>query len=94
MCCLFTILLFVGPRATAIIWYLFDTQRWAGTFDNLIVPLLGFIFLPWTMLAYVFVFAGGIDGFEWVIMVLAFLVDIGAVGGGAYNRRQQIQRAA
>lgn len=51
--------------------------------------LLGLIFLPLTTLFYALFWspAGGVEDFEWFFVVLAFLLDIGAVGGGARARR-------
>jgi hypothetical protein len=49
-------------------------------FDSWIVPLLGFLLLPWTTLAYAAMWSSsdGVNGFEWFIVVLAFLIDLGA----------------
>jgi hypothetical protein len=91
MCCLVTILVLIGPRAGIIIWWLLDMARWQSAFDMLIIPLLGFIFLPWTTLAYVLVFSGGLTGFDWALLVLGFLFDIGAYGGG-YGNRGRLRR--
>lgn len=59
-------------------------------FDSWIVPLLGFFLLPWTTLAYAAMWASsdGVTGFEWFIVVLAFLIDIGAFAGGRQRRAQ------
>jgi len=89
MCCVITILLLIGPRAAAIIWSLVDPARWL-VFDNLIVPILGLIFLPWTLLSYVLLAPDGIGGIEWVIVIIAFLIDIGSLGGGAYGNRKRM----
>ena len=56
MCCLVTVLVFLGPRLGILVWWLLDMPRWNLTFNTFIWPLLGFIFLPWTTLAYVLVF--------------------------------------
>jgi ABC-type Na+ efflux pump permease subunit len=59
-------------------------------FDSWIVPLLGFFLLPWTTLAYAAMWASsdGVKGFEWFIVVLAFLIDIGAFAGSGRRRRE------
>jgi hypothetical protein len=91
MCCAITILLLIGPRAAALVWALLEPARWQITFDNLVVPCLGIIFLPWTVLAYVLVAPGGVGGFDWVWLILAFLIDIGSLSGGAYRNRERIR---
>jgi hypothetical protein len=90
MCCIFTILVFLGARAAILVWWLFDPTRWNLTFDNFWLPFLGFLFLPWTLLMYVLVFPGGIDGFDWLWLGLAVVVDIASYGGGAYGNRNRI----
>ncbi len=90
MCCLFTSLLFLGPRAGILIWWLLDTVRWNLAFDSFIWPLLGFLFLPWTTLMYVGIFPGGITGFDWIWMGLALLADIGMYAGGGYGNRDRV----
>jgi len=91
MCCVLTVLLVVGPRAAILIWWLLDPRRWQITFPSFIVPLLGFILLPFTTLAYVLVAPGGVVGFNWVWLVLALLIDLGGQGGGAYRNRDRMR---
>jgi hypothetical protein len=45
-----------------------------------VLPLLGIIFLPLTTLVYVLVYyiSGGVTGWGWLWVVLAFLLDLGA----------------
>lgn len=92
MCCVITLLLLVGPRAAALVWSLVDQTRWQVTFDNPVVPILGLLFLPWTLLAYVLVAPGGVNGLDWVWVIIAFLIDIGSLSGGAYSNRGRLRR--
>lgn len=87
MCCLFMILAVVGPRAAAIVWWLADPSRWSFAFDTWIMPVLGIVFLPWLTLAYVLVAPGGVSGFEWVVLLVAFIVDIAMYSGSAARSR-------
>jgi len=86
MCCIVTVLLVLGPRAALLVWWLLDSARFSETFDNLIVPVLGFLLLPWTTLMYVVAAPGGVVGLEWALLVVAFLFDLGAHGGTYRNR--------
>ncbi len=88
MCCLLVILALLGPRAGIILWWLFDMSRWSSAFNTIIWPILGFIFLPWTTLAYVLVFSRGISGLDWLVLVIGLLVDLGSYGGGYKKRRR------
>ena len=59
-------------------------------FDSWIVPFLGFFLLPWTTLAYAVMWSAGgngVAGFEWFIVILAFLFDLGAYAEGRRGRR-------
>lgn len=93
MCCLFTVLVLLGPRIGGAIWWIAQPVRWvsnAGAFDTWIWPLLGLIVLPWTTIMYVAVSPNGVTGFDWVWLVLAIIVDVGTYGGGGYGNRNQI----
>jgi len=88
MCCLLTTLLLLGPRAGILVWWLLDNARWSVAFESWIWPLLGFLFAPWTTLAYVLVIPGGIVLFDWIILGIAVLLDLSSWFGGYRNRRQ------
>ncbi|MDX6589541.1 MAG: hypothetical protein QOI84_815 [Solirubrobacterales bacterium] len=47
------------------------------------MPLLGFFLLPWTTLAYAVMWSSSdrVQGFEWFIVVLAFLADLASYAG-------------
>jgi hypothetical protein len=86
-CCLLAAVLAGAPRIAFLLWWFFDPARIQATFTSWIVPVIGFIFLPWTMLAYVLVAPGGVSGFEWAILLLGLLFDVGTHGGSARSRR-------
>ena len=90
MCCLFTTLVLLGPRVGILLWWVFQPIRFSAAFNTIIWPILGIIFLPWTTLMYVGLFPGGIIGFDWVWIGLAFMADIASYGGGAYGNRGRI----
>jgi hypothetical protein len=85
-CCLFATVLAGAPRVAFVLWWLFDTSRINHTFTNIIWPLLGVLFVPWTTLMYVIVYPHGITGFDWVWLGLALVIDLGTYGGGARSR--------
>lgn len=89
MCCVVSLLLFIGPRIASIAWYLIDPARWSAAFSNILWPILGVIFLPWTTMAYVLMSPGGVDGLQWLVVALGFLMDVGAIGGGGYSRSRR-----
>jgi hypothetical protein len=88
MCCLFLILLLLGPRALIVIWWLAAPLTWSAAFASFLVPVVGFLFLPWTTLSYVLVAPGGIVGLDYLWVALAVLADLSSYGSGAYGRRR------
>jgi hypothetical protein len=103
MCCLVTALLLLGPRIALVIWWFmnparfnlaFNTRAWPIQLPVLpywIWPLLGGIFVPWTTLAYLYVFPGGINGLDWLWLGVGFVIDLGALTGG-YRHRDRFRR--
>jgi hypothetical protein len=90
VCCFFVILVFLGPRAGILIWWLVNPQLWARAFPQTwITPLLGSIFLPWVTMMYVLLFPGGITRWEWLWMALALVADIAWWAGGGFRRRMR-----
>lgn len=89
MCCVCASLLLFGPRVAAIVWWLFQPLRFAETFPSIIWPILGIIFLPITTLVYVLVYPGGIAPLEWVLIIIAIIIDLGAYGGGIFSRKNR-----
>lgn len=92
MCCLVTVLLFLGPRAGILVWWLMDQARWTAAFSSFIWPFFGFVLLPWTTLMYVLVYVNGINGFDWILLAMGLLSDIGMYSGGGYGNRGQLNR--
>ena len=90
MCCFFTTLVLLGPRAAVLIWWLINPLRFGAAFDTFIWPLLGFIFLPWTTLMYLIIFPGGIVGFDWVWLGLAVVADVSMHAGGGWRHRDRV----
>ena len=62
-----------------------------ATFSSFIIPCLGFMFLPFTTLMYVFLMqgVGQLQGLDWLWLFLAALLDIASIGAaGATNRNR------
>ena len=101
MCCIVTLILVLLSRIGIVYWWLANPQSHDLPFKTWVIPgfsplpawlwtLLGAIFLPWTTLAYLFVFPGGITGYEWLVLGVAFLADL-ASHGGTYRHRSRIR---
>ncbi len=67
----------VAPRLILILAWIFG-RRWDLVWGgNIIVPLLGIVFLPYTTIMYLLVWSPtGISGFDWVWLFLGVMLDI------------------
>jgi hypothetical protein len=76
--CIAALLALISPRLALFFIWLFSDLL-GDAYDEWWIPLLGFFLLPWTTLAYAVMWAAGrndVTGFEWFIVVLAFLLDL------------------
>jgi len=86
--CLVALLALISPRLGLFFVFLFSDLL-SRAYDSWLLPLLGFFLLPWTTLAYALMWDTGtrtVDGFEWFIVVLAFLADLASYAGGSRHR--------
>ena len=85
--CLVVLFAFISPRLALFVLWLF-TDLLSRAFDSWFVPFLGFFLLPWTTLAYAAMWASSdrVSGFEWFIVILAFVIDLGSYVSGRKER--------
>ena len=88
MCCVLVLLAFFTPRIVLFLLWLFSNSYLSSAFETALWPILGFFFAPWTALTWVLCAPGGITGFDVVLVVLAVIVDVSTLGGGAFSRRR------
>lgn len=90
MPCLIALVALIGPRVALVFTALFSDMITRAT-DSILVAFLGFLFLPWTTLAYVVMYDVGVgrqvEGLEWFVVGLAFVADVGSYVGGRSARR-------
>ncbi|MDX6627652.1 MAG: hypothetical protein QOE56_2641 [Solirubrobacterales bacterium] len=90
MGCILVLFAFISPRLALFAIFLFSDLL-SRAFDSWFVPFLGFFLLPWTTLAYAVMWSSShrVNGFEWFIVILAFLIDIASYAGRDRARRSQ-----
>ena len=88
MCCVLILLAFFTPRIVLFILWLF-TDYLSRAYEGWVLPLLGFIFLPATTVAYAIAENefGGLNGLGLIVLLIGLAVDIGLLGGGARQRQ-------
>jgi hypothetical protein len=69
----------------------FLTDYLTRAYHDLLVPLIGFIFVPLTTLAYAWMVNNHLplEGVNLLILLLAVVLDLGGLGGGAYHRSRR-----
>lgn len=90
MPCLLALVVLAFPRIVLVLMWLFSTIL-DRAYHGLIIPLIGFIFLPITTIVYAWMVTSGlpIAGFNLIILIIAVLLDVGSHSGGArYYRRR------
>lgn len=91
--CLYVLIGLVAPRVALFLTWLFR-RAWLAALDPWWIGLLGFVFLPFTTLAFVLIHAhsGEVEGLgPGIILVAALLMDLGA-WRGSRRRRVTVER--
>ena len=90
MPCLLVIVLIAFPRVVLVLMYLMSNylQR---AYHDLLIPILGFIFLPLTTIVYAWLVNSHLplEGINLVYLIVAVVIDVGGLGGGEYHRRSR-----
>ena len=76
------------PRAVLLLLF-FLTDFLSRAYHNLLILVLGFLFLPLTTLIYAWIVnsGGSAQGIYLVVLVICALVDLGLIGHTARSRR-------
>ena len=88
-CCL-VIAVLMFPRIVLVCLFLLSNYL-ERAYHGLIIPVVGFFFLPTTTLAYAWLTNTHrpFEGVNVLILILAVLIDAGGLGGGEYHRRKR-----
>jgi hypothetical protein len=91
MPCLIAIFAVLFPRLVMIVIAI-TTNWFKAAFDSPIWPLLGFLLMPYTTLAYMAAMLNNhhnVNGGWLVLVVIAVLIDLGGQGGSARSTRRR-----
>lgn len=91
MPCLFLLVLLLFPRVVLVLMFIF-TNYLQRAYHDLLIPILGFIFLPITTIVYAWLVNTHlpIEGINVLYLILAVVIDIGGLGGGETYRRGRV----
>lgn len=81
MPCLLAILITAFPRIAIILLYLL-TNFFHGVYQSVLLPILGFLFLPLTLLVYTYLLRSHtpMGTMQFVIIFVAVILDLGLLG--------------
>jgi hypothetical protein len=87
---LLLIIILAFPRVTLALVWLTSTYLDRAFHGGLLIPVLGFIFLPLTTLVYAWEINSGMptEGINLVWLLIAVVIDLGGLGGGAHRSRR------
>jgi hypothetical protein len=79
-----------APRLVFVLVVVFSDYI-GRAYHTALWPLLGFLFMPLTTLAYAWAInsGGSVEGIRLVVVVIAVLMDLGMVGGPASRRKHK-----
>ena len=88
MGCLIFFSALIGPRVALAFTWLF-TGFVDRAYDGYLLPVLGFVFLPWTTLVYALAYDGhGVSALGWLFVAFALFADIGSYAASAQRRNE------
>jgi hypothetical protein len=87
--CLLLIVVLAFPRVVLVLMFLLSHYL-QHAYHNLLIPVLGFIFLPLTTIVYAWLVNSRLplEGVNLLILIVAVIIDVGGLGGGAWHRRR------
>ena len=93
MPCFVGCLALLTPRFAIILVVIFSDYI-GRAYQSVLWPLIGFLFMPLTTLAYAWAInsRGSVAGMHLIVVVIAVLFDLGLLGGSASSRRRSKEK--
>jgi hypothetical protein len=90
MPCLVVLLVLAFPRLVLALLFFFSSYL-EHAYHGILLPILGFIFLPLTTLTYAWLINTHmpLEGINLLFLLVAVIIDLGGLGGGEYHRRRR-----
>jgi hypothetical protein len=91
MPCLLLLVILLFPRVTLVLMWLLSTYLQRAFHGELLLPILGFIFLPLTTIVYAWELNSGMptSGINLLWLLLAVIIDLGGLGGSAHRQSRR-----
>lgn len=88
MPCILLLILLLSPRIAIVLLWLFTRFLEPAFHSNLLMLILGFLFLPLTTIVYAWEINNhlAMTGINLVWIIIAVIIDLGGLGGGAHRQ--------
>ena len=88
MPCFLLLAVLFFPRIALVLMWFFSTYLQRAFHGGLLLPVLGFIFLPLTTIVYAWELNSGMPpaGINLVWLLIAVMIDLGGLGGSAHRQ--------
>ncbi len=93
-CCIGVLIGLLLPRVVLLFYWLL-TPYISQAFETWIWPLLGFLFMPYTTLFYLWAMLynqGQVSGLWLVLVIIGVVLDLSSYGGSGRARRGYLRR--
>jgi hypothetical protein len=89
MPCFLLLIILLFPRVALVLMWFLSTYLQRAFPSGLVLPVLGFIFLPVTTIVYAWELNSGMPtvGINLLWLLIAVIIDLGGLGGGARRQR-------
>ncbi len=86
--CLFLLIILLFPRVILALMWFMSTYLQRAFHGAMLIPLLGFFFLPLTTLVYAWEMNNHLPtaGINLLWLLIAVVIDLGGLGGGAHRQ--------
>ena len=91
MPCLLVLVILFFPRVVLVLMFLFTDDLGRAFHHTLLMPLLGFIFLPVTTIVYAWEINKHLvlEGVNLLWLLIAVIIDVSGWGGGGFHARRR-----
>lgn len=91
MPCLLLLAVLLFPRVVLLLMWFFSTYLQRAFHGGVLVPLVGFLFLPLTTIVYAWEVNSGMPlaGVNLLWLLVAVIFDLGGLGGGAHRQTRR-----
>ena len=91
MPCFLLLVILTFPRLALMLMWFTSTYLQRAYHENLVLPVIGFLFLPLTTIVYAWELNSAMptEGINLLWLLLAVIIDLGGLGGGAHRQSRR-----